>query len=497
MKPVHRTVVIGAGMGGLAAAIDLARSGHEVTVVERAAKPGGKIHQQSVAGLSIDAGPTVFTMPWVFESLFADAGHRFDQRVSATPCEILARHAWTDGGRLDLFHDRARSTAAISAFAGDAEAKGFARWCDDSERRFDIMSQRFMTCDKPSLPALIARLLQHHGTDLMHALPLPSLWRMTQRYFTDPRLQQLFARYATYVGSNPMLTPSTLMLISHVEQLGVWRLTGGMQSLANALEGLAKDLGSTLRYQSEVLAITTDGKSVSGVELDNGEVLPADSIIFNGDHVALEQLLHKDQRNVMQHRPFQQRGLSALTWCVSGTTSGFELDYHNVFFAADYRAEFEAIGQHQVISATPTVYICAQDRGSSQMPVDRERLLVLINAPALADPTRWSEQAIADLRGRTEQVLEHCGLHISAGEAEWVATSPADWGERFPGSDGSLYGAASHGTRAIFSRPGARHATRGLYLAGGSVHPGPGVPMATLSGRIAAQALLTDIARSQ
>jgi 1-hydroxycarotenoid 3,4-desaturase len=492
----HHTVVVGAGMGGLAAAIDLARFGHKVTVIERAAQPGGKVHQQHVAGQPIDAGPTVFTMPWVFESLFADAGQRFDQWVNATPCEILARHAWTDGSRLDLFHDRSRSMAAISAFSGNADADGFGRWCHDSERRFDIMSQQFMSREKPSLAGLVARLLRHHRADLKHGLPVPSLWRMTQRYFEDPRLQQLFSRYATYVGSNPIMTPSTLMLISHVEQLGVWRVQDGMQSLANALERLARDFGSSLHYQSEVCAINTNGNRVSGVELDNGEILPADSVVFNGDHVALNLLLRNGHRKTAQRRPFQQRGLSALTWCVCGKTSGFELDYHNVFFARDYRTEFDAISRHRTISSTPTVYVCAQDRGASELPVDRERLLVLINAPAIADPDQWSAQIIADLRGRTEQVLEQCGLHISANEAEWAATNPADWGERFPESDGSLYGAASHGTRAIFSRPGARHATRGLYLAGGTVHPGPGVPMATLSGRIAAQALLRDVQRS-
>jgi 1-hydroxycarotenoid 3,4-desaturase len=193
-------------------------------------------------------------------------------------------------------------------------------------------------------------------------------------------------------------------------------------------------------------------------------------------------------------RSVEQRGLSALTWCIKGSSSGFGLDHHNVFFESDYPSEFNTIFEERNVPSKPTVYLCAQDRGPNGSLNGSERLLMLVNAPADGDRHSWSEDDVARTRDNALAVLERCGLNLSFRDSDCVSTTPNDWHGRFPGSGGSLYGGASHGIWSSFTRPGARSRLKGLYLSGGSVHPGPGVPMATLSGRLAASAVVRDIA---
>jgi 1-hydroxycarotenoid 3,4-desaturase len=178
---------------------------------------------------------------------------------------------------------------------------------------------------------------------------------------------------------------------------------------------------------------------------------------------------------------------------MNARTGGFPLSHHNVFFAEDYAAEFEAIFSRRGITQAPTVYVCAQDRGDSDTPEGSERLLVLINAPADGDRTRFDDSLRAELEDRTFGLLEACGLQLSPESGRGVMTTPAEWETLFPASGGALYGRANHGPWASFQREGAASRLRGLYLAGGSVHPGPGIPMAAMSGRLAAARLLDDL----
>jgi len=498
-----RVVVVGAGMGGLAAAADLARLGAEVTVVDRAAGPGGKLRQLVVdpAAPGIDAGPTVFTMRWVFEGLFADAGAQLHDELALVPAVTLARHAWRQGGQLDLFADVQRSADAIGTLAGAADARGYLAFCDRAADVYRTLRDSFMAAQQPSMAGLVARLGVRGLPALWRTAPMATLWQALGQHFTDPRLRQLFGRYATYVGSSPWLAPATLMLIAHVEQDGVWLVRGGMRQVALALQRLGERQGASYRYGQGVRQIRVEGGRAAGVVLDDGTVLPADAVVFNVDsHALASGLLGEGARPAAPTTARAQRSLSALTWCVRAPTAGLVPAHHNVFFAEDYAAEFDAIFKRRAVTAAPTVYVCAQDRGEHAdapvAPGQPERLLVLINAPADGDQPGRFDASVADGHRRDAMALmAACGFQVDLAAPGTQATTPEGFHALFPATGGALYGRANHGPLASFDRPGAASRLPGLYLAGGSAHPGAGIPMAAMSGRLAAARWLADQGR--
>lgn len=490
-------LIIGAGAGGLAAAIALAASGHPVEVLERGPAPGGKMRRVKAGEFDLDAGPTVFTMRWVFEDLLREAGTSLADRLTLEPAEILARHAWTDGSQLDLYASLARSAEAIGDFAGAREAQGFSRMMTRARDIHATLAEAFMASEQPGGSLTLMRRLGPRGLPgLVRTAPMRTLWGALGNYFRDPRLRQLFARYATYVGASPLHAPATLMLIAWVEQTGVWRVIGGMRALAAMLAEVAVALGVKFHFDTHVAAIHAPHGAVAGVTLASGDRMACQSLIYNGDTAALGSgLLGSDVQPMFRSECNRQRSLSALTFCVAARTSGFPLSHHNVFFPPEYPPEFRTIFGSGEIIERPTVYVCAQARSAADTPPPAQRrqaepLLLLINAPADGDRRSRSPEEIDVLRTKTLQMMADCGAIVHP-ESE-VVTGPAGFEALFPGRGGALYGAANHGPFASFARPGPATPVRGLYLAGGSAHPGAGVPMATLSGRLAAARLLAD-----
>ncbi len=480
-----QVVVVGAGIGGLAAAADLARRGAQVTVCDSQATVGGKMGVVHTPAGAVDAGPTVLTMRWVFDAIFADAGERLSDHVELLPADILARHAWAAGGRLDLFAAQARTIDAIGAFAGAAEAAGYRRFAARAAEIHHTLLRPYLTAELPGMIGLARRIGWTHLMKLWRIDPLRPLWSALGDYFHDPRLRQLFGRYATYVGASPWAAPATLMLISDVERAGVWRVRGGVHRLALALADLARRQGAVWRPGARVTQIITERGRVRAVELADGERIVADAVVWNGDVSALA-----DRLRPVPPTPAAARSLSAVTWCMAARVSGFELAHHNVFFGTDYADEFAAIFARRTVTAAPTVYVCAQDRAEPPTRADApERLLALINAPADGQAVRPA--MAAQWGARAWEVMARCGLRIDPVEAA-MPIGPAEFAARYPATGGALYGRVGHGARGGFVRPGARGRVEGLYLAGGSVHPGPGMPMAALSGRIAAARLLED-----
>ncbi len=494
---VGTAIVVGGGIGGLTAAALLAARGVQVTLIERAAHVGGKLASVEIGGQRIDTGPTVLTKRAIFETVFHEAGSDLAQHVTLKPLDVLARHAWGDGSQLDLFADQNRSTEAITAFAGARAADDYRRFAAEAKRTFETLDQPFMQVGRTSLPVMLGRIAQRGlpGLADMWALqPYASLWSELGRYFDDPRLRQLFARYATYCGGSPFQAPATLMLVAHLEQQGVWTIEGGMQRLADALGSLAERAGVEIHAGRTVEEILVKHGRAAGVRLADGRTLLADAVVFNGDVAALGRgTLGGAVRAAVPLRAQGPRSLSAITVSLVADTQGLPLAHHMVCFGDNYRDEFDAIFKRNTITDRPTVYVCAPDHATSHGP---QRLFCLVNAPATGDGPAPSPEEIDRWQLQIFAQLKRCGLTVMPRTPAMVST-PSDFHRRFPATGGALYGPAPHSVLSAFSRAGARTRLKGLYLAGGSIHPGPGLPMAAQSGRLAAHCLLADLASNK
>ncbi|MDX2276585.1 MAG: phytoene desaturase family protein [Hyphomonadaceae bacterium] len=483
-------IVIGAGVGGLCAAIALLRAGYGVTVLERGSHVGGKMREVQAGPARVDSGPTVLTMRWVFDQLFEAAGRRLDDYVALQKLNTLARHAWSGGASLDLFADEAASADAIGAFASAADARGFRSFCREAQRMFETLRDPFLTAQRPTPLTLTSRIGLARIGDLLAIRPFDTMWSALCAHFRDPRLRQLFGRYATYCGSSPFNAPATLMLIAHVEQDGVWIVQGGMQRLAEGLQRCAEALGAHFQFGAEVREIDVGKGRARGVVLRNGERLSAEAVVCNVDPSALATgLFGQGVARAAAAARHSERSLSAVTWAAHETARGFPLVRHNVFFSDDYRAEFAALDRG-ALPDDPTIYVCAQDRHDAGTAEGAERLFILANAPARGDTHPLTKTELEACETAMINRLRRCGLEIAP--QAMTRTAPADFHALFPATGGALYGRATKGWAASFQRPGSRSKIPGLYLAGGGAHPGAGVPMAALSGQLAAQSVLAD-----
>jgi 1-hydroxycarotenoid 3,4-desaturase len=501
-------IVIGAGIGGLVCALLLSLRGLKVTVLEKELVPGGKMRQVN----GVDSGPTVFTMRWVFEQIFSKAGVSLEDKLRLYKLDVLARHAWQPKSGattqvLDLFADQKRSSDAIAKFSSPEEAKRFDAFCRQSRRIYQTLEAPYIRSERPSFVGITKDLGPRGLLALASLGPFASLWKNLGKHFQDPRLQQLFGRYATYCGASPWQAPATLMLIADVEMQGVWGVEGGMTEVAKVLASLAADRGVEFEYGKAVDEILIENGRAVGVQTSEKQ-LKADAVIFNGDVSALAGGLLGAAAvsavpKLSRATRIKKRSLSAVTYSVNAKTSGFDLAQHNVFFTDNYRQEFQDIFERQRIPRAGTVYVCAQDRGgknsgtASQNANDFEKLLLLVNAPALGDlnqaQTAFSQKEISQCTLTHFNLLKACGLTIDQSSASIVTTTPMQFNHLFPATGGALYGQASHGWMNQFSRMGALSKIPGLYLVGGSVHPGPGVPMAAMSGQLAAETLMAHL----
>jgi 1-hydroxycarotenoid 3,4-desaturase len=479
-------VVVGAGIAGLAAAIDLARQGYAVEVLEAAPTVGGKMRR--IAG--VDAGPTVLTMRHVFDELFARAGADFAAEVSLRTAHVLARHGFWDGTTLDLFADARETADAIGALCGPREAQGYLRFVAYARDLHALVEGPFMRAHRPTVASMMAMAGRIGLGSLMKVDAHRTLWSALGGFFEDLRLRNLFARYATYSGSSPFEAPATLNVIAHVEREGVYYVEGGMHALAVACARLAERVGARVRCGAPVDRVLVERGRAVGVALASGEELRARvAVVHAGDVGALEagRLGEGAKRAARAPRP---RSASAVVFTGHARLEGFPYVRHNVFLARDYAREFEALFHARALPPDPVVYVCAQAReDAAEAASEREPVLVLVQAPANGDAAAWTSKEIDACRRLATTTLSRSGARVTL--EDLTATTPADFERAFPGSGGALYGGATHGKMAPLERPGATSAIPGLFLAGGTVHPGAGVPMAATSGVLAAEAIAT------
>lgn len=488
--PEWDVVVVGAGFGGLASALVLASAGLRTLVIEQHDEVGGKAAQLHPGGIAVDCGPTVLTMRSVFDELFAIAGEQLAEHVVLREHALLCRHAWSDGGRLDLYADIDRTAAEIATLSGPRDAEGYRRFCRYAAALLERLDPTFMRAPNEGIVALGRRVGMSGLLGLSKVDWQRTMWTALCDAFTDPRLRQLFARYATYYGSSPFAAPATMNLIAEVERRGVWSVQGGMVELARAMARAIERKHGRVLLRSTVAELRCTGGRVDAVVLADGEVVRTQAVVWNGEPAALTSGALGDGVRRAVARESAPRSLSAMTWAIVGRVSGFPLAYHNVFFGDDYAGEFDALFDAGRPPDDPTVYVCALDR-EHDTPSDRERLFLLTNAPA--DPELGDERE-PPCRERMQRRLQSCGLAIAIEAIEHG--TPQHFASRFPGSHGALYGSATHGAMAPWKRHRAQTKLPNLWMVGGAIHPGAGVPMVAIGGMIAARQLMASLPRS-
>lgn len=490
MPRQRHIIVIGAGAGGLSSALRLLATGAKVTVMDALDAPGGKMRTVPSEAGPVDAGPTVLTMRYVFDDLFGALGERLEDHVTLDRAETLARHFWSDGTRLDLDADQDVSFANVQTAFGAVAAREFMAFSLRAKRLFETFDAPMMRSAGPSQAALTFAVMRHPKTIFAMA-PHLTLNQVLRHTFSEPKLQQLFGRYATYVGGSPYQSPALLSLIWHAEHMGVWAVRGGIHQLACAMARLAQDRGASFAFGTTVERIET---CPNGVRVHaGGSTVEADAVVFNGDPRALTMgKLGAQAVHAVATEATQPRSLSANVMAFAATPKGVPLSHHNVFFGEDPLHEFGPISNGRD-PEDPTLYVCAQDRGGGHTPNGPERFEIIMNAPPCTDTDTRNEEKASTCQTHILTRLSEMGLTLSPMPTAAALTQPADFHRLFPGSLGSLYGRSPHGMTAGLKRPRARTAVRGLYLAGGGAHPGAGVPMATLSGQHAAEAIMQDL----
>ena len=490
-----RVVVVGGGIGGLVVAMEAAKAGAEVFLYERSPRGGGKIYAEEIDGKRIDMGPTVLTMRWVFDLVFQDVGLHFGDEVRLRQADVIARHAWASGGTLDLFCNEEQSREAIQDLCGPKEADGFIAFSRYARQIYDHAYRTFLAAESPSLRAMAAASGFRGLLSTVRIDAFRTMMRALRTFFNDSRLVQLFGRYATYYGASPYQAPATLHLIAEVERQGVWLPIDGMPSVAEAVQRAAASFGAMFHFNRGVSRIETRKGRASGVVLDDETYVAADAVVFNGDAQALaSEESGVCVPNAVRKRSARARSLSALVTGFVARTEGLALSSHNVFFPdGDYRREFDDIFRHHQLPSAPAVYVRAQDRDGTETPPEGERIFTIMNAPPVGD----RDEAPTDMEidrciNAQAKLFERVGLKVTR-LSEMKRIGPTEFSQRYPNTGGALYGPSTHSPFAALRREGVRTRILRLYLTGGSIHPGAGVPMAALSGRQAARAVLSDL----
>ncbi len=488
-KPI---IIIGAGIGGLSAAIRLAAAGRRVIVYEQNEAIGGKMSQVCERGFRWDTGPSVITMRAVFEELFAAAGRRLEDYLTLLPVEPLTRYFYPDGVIFDASRDLAKTTAQIAALE-ERDVEGYLAYLAYAARIHRLTSPVFIYDEPPSWRSFLR-------VPPTHALKIDGLRKMDtaiRSFVRSPHLHQLLGRFATYVGASPYQAPATLNVIAHVELTGgVWYPQGGIYTIAQALARLAEELDVEIHTGCPIEQIQLNGSQVQGVVLKNGTRQLAEAVIANVDVTTVYQKL-------LPPTIATPRRLDRLTR-FEPSCSGFilmlglnkqhpDLAHHNIFFSDDYPGEFADIFERGLPPQKPTIYAAITSKTDpDHAPPGHENWFILVNAPPVGSKFDWTSQATA-YRDRVLDYLAEFGIDIRENIVVERMMTPADLARHTGAWRGALYGASSNSPWTAFRRPNNRaRDVRGLYFAGGTTHPGGGVPMVTLSGKVAAGMVLAD-----
>jgi len=482
MAKSKHIVVIGAGISGLAAASILAAAGSKVTLFERNATPGGKMQELKLNGYRFDTGPGLLTLPELIENLFKRCGENWKDYLSVVEPDPLGRYFYPDGTIFDNHHNRIKTTANIKEFAPE-DSLAYGKFLDYSEKLYERTSAAFLLNPLYQWSDLKAQ-------NLLDALKIDAFQTVSQKVdtvFKSEYLRKFFKRFATYSGSSPFQAPATLNVIPHVEiSKGGFYVKGGMYKIAQSLENLAIKKGVIIRYSTDVKKIEVSGHKVTGIQLQSGKHVTCDIVISNSD--AYETILKLiDKKWISASKRKKQEKLepscSGLVLFLGVRKRWEKLRHHNIFFSSDYKQEFRQIFKDKILPVDPTIYIANTSfTDPDHAPAGSSNLFVLVNAPSLPANQDWkvAKKTYPDI---IINKLQQYGLDNLRGSIETQAVlAPPDFYTKYRSNRGSIYGTSSNSRLAAFMRPRNKiKEIKGLYMAGGSTHPGGGIPLVILS----------------
>lgn len=488
-------IIIGAGIGGMSAAIHLAAAGKSVRVIEQNPAAGGKMGRVQTAGFRWDTGPSVITMRPVLEDLFTAARRNLNDYLTLLPIDPLTRYVYPDGTRLDIRRALSETLTQIEALS-PADVEGYLRYLAYAAGLYRVAAPSFVFGPPPGLRSLSSVPLR----DYPKIDPFRTMQQAIDGFVRHPHLRQLLGRFATYVGASPYLAPATLNVIAHVElNGGVWYPQGGVYALAQAYQRLAQELGVEFQFNTQVKQILVEDGAAKGIVLASGEVLPALAVLANVDVATVYEHLLPPKvipaRKVYRH---VRRAPSCSGFVILLGVRGKhpQLAHHNIFFSRDYRREFAQIFEQRIPPTEPTIYLAITSKTDVQhAPTGHENWFILVNVPAEDGSLDWRAFA-PHYRDQILAQLAQFGFDVRQNIVVEQHITPPDLAHLTGARGGALYGASSNDRFAAFLRPHNREKNlQGLYYCGGTTHPGGGVPMVTLSGKLAAQMILEDARR--
>ena len=484
-------VVIGGGVGGLAVAARLSVKGHRVILLEHADRVGGKLFTYEREGFAFDTGPSLFTLPAVYRDLFLKTGKSLEQSVDLQELDPAFRYVFSDGSEVILPGvDPAKCATAFGDAFGTQAGAQWREFTGRGAQMWRLTRGPFLQSPLKGWKSLIPLAKVR---DIKSIAPFTSLRTLARKYFTDPRMIMIVDRYATYTGSDPRRAPAVLATIPYIEQVfGAWHIGGGLGSLATALEKRCTERGVDIRVGVTVTKIDTQGGSVSGVRLDTGEFIAADIVVSNSDAALTRDLLSQpDQKLMPKITDSPSLAGFVLLLALDGTTEG--IAHHNVWFPENYNAEFDAIfARSPTPPNDPAIYACVPDDPQMRPSPDCESWFILVNAPrhdsSGTNGFNWNASGCKEQYAQQIlDILAARGTDIRHRVKWQEIRTPADLERDAMAPGGSIYGTSSNGPRAAFTRPANQSNIPGLYLVGGSSHPGGGLPLVGMGAEITAE----------
>ncbi|TXT67404.1 MAG: hypothetical protein BAJALOKI1v1_100017 [Promethearchaeota archaeon] len=479
--------VIGAGLGGLSASIYLQSKGWNVDIYEAQSFPGGKAAEETFDGYRFDIGPSLVTMPWVFEDIFKAAGKDIHNELTLVRLEEICTYFLSDGTYLKAWSNLQKFGEELERVAAGSQ-KALKKYLKVAEKSHKLGGKLFLTQPihetrtllKPSTLSKLIRFVGIH--------PFSTLNEINEKYFKDPRIVQIFNRYATYNGSSPYQTPATMIIIPFVEYIGGgYGIKEGIYEIPKKLHKASEDLGVKFFFNQRVEKINLHKKKICGITVKSEDkdydVVVSDTDVLATYNTLLELPTLKQAKRYKKLEPSS----SGIVFYWGINRSFEELSVNNIFFSSDYPAEFQAIFKKNTMPKEPTVYVNITSKLTpTDAPEGCENWFVLLNAPANYSQN-WDE-LVSDARNSTITLLsKRLKTDIEPHIVTEGILTPPDIERRTGSTYGSLYGISSNTKTSAFMRHRNRSKNiKGLYFCGGSAHPGGGMPLVILSGKICA-----------